>query len=79
MSFVKLEIVVRNFILLLFVFFSSVSYGMQIIEVGDNERMSAKISSSNLTRIFIDGDRISEVKGNAGEYLLNTDNKKGRR
>jgi len=50
---------------------------MQVKTVKDNEVVHATISIHDMTRIFIDNDRIKEVKGLKGQYILSNDDQKG--
>lgn len=50
---------------------------LQIKSVVDNETTSAKISSVDVTRIFVEGDRIKSVKGIKGAYTRENDEKNG--
>jgi type-F conjugative transfer system secretin TraK len=52
-------------------------FALQIKNVVDNETTSAKISSLDVTRIFVEGDRIQSVKGVKGAYTRENDEKKG--
>lgn len=53
------------------------SFALQIKSVIDNETTSAKISSVDVTRIFVQGDRIRSVKGLKGAYTRENDEKNG--
>lgn len=55
----------------------NVAYALQIKSVVDNETTSAKISSVDATRIFVEGDRIKSVKGIKGAYTRENDEKNG--
>ena len=50
---------------------------LQIQNVVDNETTTAKISSVDVTRIFVQGDRIKSVKGLKGAYARENDEKNG--
>lgn len=50
---------------------------LQIKSVIDNETISAKISSQDVTRIFVQGDRIKSLKGIKGAYTRENDEKNG--
>jgi conjugal transfer pilus assembly protein TraK len=50
---------------------------LQIKSVVDNETTNAKISSVDVTRIFVQGDRIKSVKGLKGAYTRENDEKNG--
>ncbi len=52
-------------------------YALQIKSVVDNETTTAKISSVDVTRIFVQGDRIKSVKGLKGIYTRENDDKNG--
>jgi conjugal transfer pilus assembly protein TraK len=56
---------------------TSPSYALQIKTAIDNEPISANIASQELSRIFIDGDRIASVTGVNGTYLLQNDEQQG--
>jgi conjugal transfer pilus assembly protein TraK len=53
------------------------AYALQIKSVIDNETTSVKVSSSDVTRIFVEGDRIKSVKGLKGAYTRENDEKNG--
>lgn len=61
----------------LFITFSLNNYALQIKSVVDNETVSAKISSIDTTRIFVEGDRIKSVRGIKGAYERENDDEKG--
>lgn len=52
-------------------------FALQIKSVVDNETINAKISSVDVTRIFVQGDRIKSVKGLKGAYTRENDEKNG--
>jgi hypothetical protein len=52
-------------------------FALQIKSVVDNETTTAKISSTDVTRIFVQGDRIRSVKGLKGAYTRENDEKNG--
>jgi len=52
-------------------------FALQIKGVVDNETTNAKISSVDVTRIFVQGDRIKSVKGLKGAYTRENDEKNG--
>jgi len=56
---------------------SCAAFGMQVKVVDDNAEVAGVISFSDISRIFVEGDRIAEVKGVKGKYILNKDEKKG--
>jgi conjugal transfer pilus assembly protein TraK len=63
-----------------FLFITSIAspvFALQIKNVVDNETTSAKISSVDVTRIFVQGDRIKSVKGLKGAYTRENDEKNG--
>ena len=55
----------------------SACYALQIKPVKDNQTVFVKISSKELSQIFITNDRISSVRGIDGEYQLTKDEQKG--
>ena len=52
-------------------------YALQIKNVVDNETVTAKISSIDVTRILVQSDRIKSVKGIKGAYTRENDEKNG--
>lgn len=56
---------------------ASTVLALQIKSVVDNETTNAKISSVDVTRIFVQGDRIKSVKGLKGAYTRENDEKNG--
>lgn len=62
---------------LLMLSFSHNSFALQIRSVVDNETTTAKISSVDVTRIFVQGDRIRSVKGVKGAYTRENDEANG--
>jgi conjugal transfer pilus assembly protein TraK len=52
-------------------------FALQIKSVVDNETTTAKISATDVTRIFVQGDRIKSVKGLKGAYARENDEKNG--
>lgn len=57
--------------------FSANIFALQIKNVVDNETTIAKISATDVTRIFIQGDRIKSIKGIKGAYTRENDEKNG--
>jgi len=56
---------------------SAQTFALQLKSVVDNETTSAKISSVDVTRIFVQGDRIKSLKGIKGAYTRENDEKNG--
>ncbi len=56
---------------------SSTANALQVKGVVDNETTAAKISSSDVTRIFVQGDRIKSLKGIKGAYTRENDESNG--
>ena len=56
---------------------SSYVYATQIKGVVDNETVTAKISSLDITRIIVQGDRIRSLKGIRGAYTRENDENNG--
>jgi conjugal transfer pilus assembly protein TraK len=52
-------------------------YALQVKNAVDNETVMAKVSSTDVTRIFVLGDRIKSVKGLKGAYSRENDEKNG--
>jgi conjugal transfer pilus assembly protein TraK len=67
----KLLIVIIGFI------FASQTFALQIKGVVDNETVSAKVSSLDITRIVVQGDRIKSLKGVSGTYTRQNDKNNG--
>lgn len=61
---------------LLTALFSS-TFAMQVVPVKNNAQVKAKIANGDFTRIFVKGDRISDVKGIAGQFNYRLDRKAG--
>lgn len=59
------------------IFFMQSIYALQIRNVVDNETTTAKVSSIDVTRIFVQSDRISSVRGVKGAYTRENDEEKG--
>jgi len=57
--------------------FALPTFATQLKLATDNKTVEAKISAKELTRIFVDGDRIVQVRGVEGAYTLNKDNSQG--
>lgn len=57
--------------------FTTQSFALQIKGVVDNETVSAKISSLDVTRILVQGDRIKSFKGISGAYTRENDKQNG--
>ena len=55
------------------ILFSSTAFALQIKSVVDNETVTAKISSLDVTRILVEGDRIKSVRGVKGAYTHEND------
>jgi len=53
------------------------AFALQIKEAKDNQAVTANVSSKELTRIFVDGDRIQNIRGVQGTYELTKDEKLG--
>lgn len=53
------------------------AFALQIKSVVDNETIAVKIASQDVTRIFVQGDRIKSLKGIKGAYTRENDNKNG--
>lgn len=52
-------------------------YALQVKQIKDNQTLFAKISSKELTRIFVKNDRIQSVRGIDGAYQLTKDEIQG--
>lgn len=55
----------------------SSSFAVQSFNVDNNSKVTLKISNADYNRIFVAGDRISDVNGVKGQYNLKVDNKQG--
>lgn len=70
----------RNFVVAVLVCFLlgvGNSFALQIKAVKDNQTISAKVSVKELTRIFVNNDRIQSTHGISGAYELTKDEKRG--
>lgn len=67
----------RYFLLIIIYFICVTAFAMQVKNVVDNETISAKISSLDITRIVVRGDRIKNLRGVKGTYLHENDEKNG--
>jgi type-F conjugative transfer system secretin TraK len=68
----------RKFILFLIgALLTTQVFALQIKGVVDNETVSAKISSLDITRIIVQGDRIKNFKGISGVYTRENDKDNG--
>ena len=67
----------KLFIFIFGMIFTSQVFALQIKGVVDNETVTAKISSSDVTRIIIQGDRIKSFKGISGAYTRENDKNNG--
>jgi len=64
------------FFVLIYIF-AMPAFALQIKQIKDNQTVTANISSKELTRIFVEGDRIQNVRGVQGAYELTKDEKLG--
>ena len=67
----------KLFIAVILLITSVSTYATQIKGVIDNETVSAKISSLDITRIIVQGDRIKSLKGVKGAYTRENDESNG--
>jgi conjugal transfer pilus assembly protein TraK len=67
----------KLFLLMISMILVSQAFATQIKGVIDNETVSAKISSQDVTRIFVQGDRIKSLKGVHGAYTRENDENNG--
>lgn len=67
----------RLLIFIMLTFVSNVSYSLQMKPVKNNQSVSAKIASNELSRIFVSGDRIKTTRGISGAYEVIKDEKQG--
>lgn len=68
----------RKFTLMLLPLLISIpSYALQVKSAINNATISAKISSTDVTRIMVQGDRIQSVRGVKGAYTRENDNNRG--
>lgn len=66
-----------NLFYLLFLLFSQNTVALQSVPIGDNQTKGITISSNELSRIFVKDDRIQNVRGLEGAYLLTKDTIQG--
>lgn len=69
----------RNLLLCIFITFLGIqtANALQIYSARDNRSIFSKISAKQLTRIFVQGDRIQSVRGIDGTYELTKDEANG--
>lgn len=67
----------RQLLISFFLIQISSTYALEIKHIGDNQTITAKISSTDVTRIFVKDDRISSVRGIKGAYTHENDEKNG--
>jgi len=67
----------RRFFFLLLLFYFCVCNALQTKSVKENHRVDVVISEKELSRIFIEGDRIQSTQGLNGAYELMKDEKMG--
>jgi len=69
----------RKFIMIIFLFITylPLSLAVQLKPVKDNAKVDATISSTELSRIFVSGDRIQSTRGINGAYELMKDEQQG--
>lgn len=67
----------RLYILLITSLFVSNSFALQVKFVKDNQTAMVKVSAKELSRIFVSGDRILNVRGLDGAYELKRDENLG--
>jgi len=48
-------------------------FALQSITIGDNQTKNVTISANELSRIFVKGDRVLNVRGVEGAYILTKD------
>lgn len=59
------------------ILFVSNVFALQVKNIVDNETTTAKISSVDVTRIFVQGDRIKSLRGIKGAYTRENDESNG--
>lgn len=67
----------KSYLLVLSILLSTPCFPLQIKQAVNNETISAKVSSTDVTRILVQGDRIQSVKGVKGAYTRENDNING--
>ena len=67
----------KLFIFIMGMLLTAQTFALEIKGVVDNESVSAKISSLDVTRILIQGDRIKSFKGITGAYTRENDKNNG--
>lgn len=63
--------------LLVCLLFCHCAFALQTLTAADNGNVHALIAPTELNRIFVEGDRIKNVRGTEGQYILNQDNQNG--
>jgi conjugal transfer pilus assembly protein TraK len=65
------------FCLFLFLCLTQNSLALQAVSIADNQTKQITVSAHELSRIFVKGDRIQNVRGLEGAYLLTKDEVQG--
>jgi len=63
--------------IILFLLHATSTFALQVKRLKDNQTAFFKISAKELTRIFVEGDRIQSIRGLDGNYQLTKDNING--
>lgn len=67
----------KSFLAIMFFGLSQICFGLQVRAIKDNQSASFKIPAKAITRIFVAGDRIQNVRGLDGAYDIRKDDKLG--
>ncbi len=67
----------RSYWFLLMMILGQSCFALQTISIADNETKNITIAANELTRIFVKGDRVQNVRGLEGAYTLTKDATQG--
>ena len=68
---------IRYCLFLFMVIFGQSCFALQTISIADNQTMTINIAANELTRIYVIGDRIQNIRGLEGAYTLVKDTVQG--
>jgi type-F conjugative transfer system secretin TraK len=67
----------RYWLFLLLVMFGQNCFALQTVSIADNQTKNITVSAHELSRIFVNGDRIQNIRGLEGAYTLTKDTTQG--
>lgn len=68
---------IRGYLFLLMIMAGQGCFALQTISIADNQTKTITIAANELTRIFVAGDRIQNIRGLEGAYTLTKDGAQG--